>query len=287
MLQRTPDFSAYKIEAFALLTTCVGILVHTFFTFHLYQLTIQIIWGYYLGRAARNMTLALVTPEKSAPQNLTGKATWLYREFNTIVILLIISFGVSFYYTDKAANTENQQQALEYHRISGIFFPLVERYEFFSAQDMAAELGNPEYKQSAFKRQEIAKLALSRSDIAINKMPANAEIYHTKAEIIQAMQGNVSKISELYEKSLQLDPYQFKVRDEYARFLTINKQYKKALSVLWGAWGLLNNAFYQNGIMFLSFQRKRQLNHTFKTNLKNGRLLLPINSGGINEPISK
>ncbi|GFO77220.1 hypothetical protein BPLS_P5534 [Bathymodiolus platifrons methanotrophic gill symbiont] len=32
---------------------------------------------------------------------------------------------------------------------------------------------------------------------------------------------------------------------------------------------------------------KRQLNHTFKTNLKNGRLLLPINSGGINEPISK
>ncbi|TXK97004.1 hypothetical protein BMR11_10855 [Methylococcaceae bacterium CS5] len=68
------------------------------------------------------------------------------------------------------------------------------------------------------------------------------------------MQGNVSKISELYEKSLQLDPYQFKVRDEYARFLTINKQYKKALSVLWGAWGLLNNAFYQNGIMFLSFQ---------------------------------
>ncbi|TXL23359.1 hypothetical protein BMR03_03085 [Methylococcaceae bacterium HT2] len=51
---------------------------------------------------------------------------------------------------------------------------------------MAAELGNPEYKQSAFKRQEIAKLALSRSDIAINKMPANAEIYHTKAEIIQA-----------------------------------------------------------------------------------------------------
>ncbi|WP_221899646.1 ISAzo13-like element transposase-related protein [Bathymodiolus platifrons methanotrophic gill symbiont] len=33
--------------------------------------------------------------------------------------------------------------------------------------------------------------------------------------------------------------------------------------------------------------RKRQLNHTFKTNLKNGRLLLPINSGGINEPISK
>lgn len=75
MLQRTPDFSAYKIEAFALLTTCVGILVHTFFTFHLYQLTIQIIWGYYLGRAARNMTLALVTPEKSAPQNLTGKAT--------------------------------------------------------------------------------------------------------------------------------------------------------------------------------------------------------------------
>ncbi|WP_221900084.1 IS66 family insertion sequence element accessory protein TnpB [Bathymodiolus platifrons methanotrophic gill symbiont] len=34
-------------------------------------------------------------------------------------------------------------------------------------------------------------------------------------------------------------------------------------------------------------ERKRQLNHTFKTNLKNGRLLLPINSGGINEPISK
>ncbi|GFO75958.1 hypothetical protein BPLS_P3479 [Bathymodiolus platifrons methanotrophic gill symbiont] len=35
------------------------------------------------------------------------------------------------------------------------------------------------------------------------------------------------------------------------------------------------------------FKCKRQLNHTFKTNLKNGRLLLPINSGGINEPISK
>ena len=68
------------------------------------------------------------------------------------------------------------------------------------------------------------------------------------------MQGSISTVSKFYEKSLLLDPYQLMVRDEYARYLIINKQYKKALSVLWGAWGLLNNEFYQNGVMFLNFQ---------------------------------
>ncbi len=73
--------------------------------------------------------------------------------------------------------------------------------------------------------------------VAIKKIPANAEVDHTKAEIMQEMHGSLSTVSALYEKSLQLDPYQLKVRDEYARYLTINKQYKKALSVLWGGMG--------------------------------------------------
>ena len=254
IIERTPDFSAHKIEAFALLATCAGILVHTFFTFHLYQLTIQLVWGYYLGRASRNIVLASDAAQKPVPQELSGKAVWLYRGFSTTIIILIITFGISFYYTFKATRTENEQQFLDYYRIAGLFFPQVERYEFFSAEDLSVQLQQPMGKQDMLKRQQIAKLALSRIDSSINDMQANAQSYHIKANIIQAMQGNNATISELYEKSLLIDPYQLKVRDEYARYLTINMQYKKALSVMWGAWGLLNNAFYQNGIIFLGFQ---------------------------------
>ncbi|MBT5966096.1 MAG: O-antigen ligase family protein [Gammaproteobacteria bacterium] len=253
-IKRTADFSAYKVEAFALLATCVGIMVHTFFTFHLYQLTIQILWGYFLGRSARNIAMTSEAPEKPIPQKLTGKTIWLYRVLNTLVIMLIVTFGLSFYYTFRAANTENQQQALEYDRLSGLFFPLVERYEFFSAQNISTLLQQDKRKTETLKRRQVANLALSRIDTAVSKMSANAEIYHTKAEIIQEMQGSISTVSKFYEKSLLLDPYQLMVRDEYARYLIINKQYKKALSVLWGAWGLLNNEFYQNGVMFLNFQ---------------------------------
>ncbi|NYT47417.1 MAG: O-antigen ligase family protein, partial [Candidatus Methanofishera endochildressiae] len=182
-LKYTPDFSAYKIEAFALLATCVGILVHTFFTFHLYQLTIQIIWGYYLGRAARNITVSADAAVEPVPQKLAGKAIWFYRGFCTVVIILVVTFGLSFYFTYKAANTKDQQQALEYHRISGIFFPMVERYEVFSAQDLYLELQQLNPDKDKLERQKIANLALNRIAVAIQKMPANAEVYHTKAEM--------------------------------------------------------------------------------------------------------
>ena len=256
IIQRTPNFSAHKIEAFALLATCAGLLVHTFFTFHLYQLTIQVVLGYYLGRASRNIVLASDAAQKSAPQKLNGKAVWLYRGFSSTIIILIITFGISFYYNFKATRTENEQQFLNYYRISGLFFPQVERYEFFSAEDLSAQLQQPISKQNMPKRQKMAKLALNRINSSINDMQANAQSYQIKAKIVRAMQGDISTVSELYEKSLQLNPYQLKTRDEYSRYLAINKQYKKALSVLWQAWGRLNNEYYQSGIAFLSFQLK-------------------------------
>ncbi len=241
-----------KNESFIYLVVCMGVLMHTFFTFHLYHLSMQIILGYYLGRSARYFQLdqGAVTQEITPDNQQTFN--WLYRSFSAAVIFLMMTFGLSFYYLDQADKTQNEQEQLDYFWHAGLFFPALERYDSLSAFLMSKEVSTFEGKL----RQTIADFSLAQVDTAINKNPFNTRNYITKANILQAMQGDISAVSEQYENALKNEPFALSVRYEYAQYLEANQQGAKALNVLWGQWGRLNMSFYQDAIAFLTYQLK-------------------------------
>ena len=238
--------SPQKIEAFILLSTCVAMLVHTFFTFNLYQLSIQIIWGYYLGRASRHLFFDQHTSKPLIKQK-TYK--FIYRSFATIVILLITCFGFSFYFLDKAELIQNQKKKLDLYWKAVIFFPLIDHYETLSASLLTNRIN----KLPPQQREKLKIIALSEVNIAITKMPFNTINYLTKANILKTMQKDKTIIYDQYEKALKLNPTLIKVRYQYANYLIENKKHEKALSILWNAWDRVNAAYYETGVQFLKY----------------------------------
>lgn len=244
--------SVEKNASFIYLAVCLGLLVHTFFTFHLYQLSMQIIFGYYLGRSARYFQLDQgAVAQEVMPYN-QATFSWVTRSFSAMVIFLIMTFGLSFYYLDKADNTENKQEKLDYFWHAGLFFPVLERYDSLSAFLMSKQINSAGL--DAALRQKIAGFSLGQVDAAIAKMPFNIRNYVTKANILKVTEGGISAVSEQYESALHNEPSALSVRYEYVKYLMTKQQGAKALKVSWGAWERLSRGYYQPAIDFLTYQ---------------------------------
>jgi len=252
IIKPASSIAVEKNESFIYLAVCMGVLVHTFFTFHLYHLSMQIILGYYLGRSARYFQLDQGTVAQEVTADNQQTFNWLYRGLSAVMIFLIITFGLSFYYLDKAEKTQNEQEQLDYFWHAGLLFPALERYDSLSAFLLSKEINGFEGKL----RKTIADFSLAQVDLAINKNPFNTRNYIAKANIIKAMQGSVGEVSAQYEKALQIEPSALSVRYDYARYLVTQQQGVKALKLLWGLWDRLTMGFYQDAIAFLTYQLK-------------------------------
>lgn len=255
MTSQWPKPSAHKIEALALLTSCIGLLMHTFFTFHLYHFTLQIIFGYYLGRSSRylqndhNVVHKKFTPEDDHKYRL------FYRGFASLVVLLIICFGLSLNFLNNAELETNKEKKMDYLWKAGLFFPSLEHYDSYSSFMLSKHLQKLELNhESSQQRDQMAALALAEVNTAIDKMPYNVRNYITKASILKTLHKDIASVSEQYEHALRNTPANLGVRYQYTHHLIEQKQDKKALSVLWAAWNRITVERYQTGIRYLTYQ---------------------------------
>ncbi|TXL19576.1 hypothetical protein BMR06_09225 [Methylococcaceae bacterium HT5] len=224
---------SHKIESFIYLTVCIGLLLHTFFTFHLYQLTMQIMFAYYLGRSTRHFYLAQsIAIYKKNLQQENKLYFSLYRGFVTILVLLMLCGGLSLYYLQQAEKSQNKRQQLNYYWLAGLFFPPLEHYDALSALVLSKKLLDMPIGSS--QHEEMAGLALKKINAAIDKVPLNARNYATKAGILQTMRADSTSVVEEYEHALTNTPFDFGIRYDYAHFLVATQQTSKALTVLWG-----------------------------------------------------
>ena len=118
-----------KIAAFALLATCLGMLVHTFFTFHLYQLSIQVILGYYLGGAAKYIHLAHKDKTESIALGEGIHFKRFYRLAWIVMLITVIITGVASYHINKAEKITDYQLKMDHYLTAGLFFPVLEKHD--------------------------------------------------------------------------------------------------------------------------------------------------------------
>ena len=241
----------YKIESFIFLAVSLALLVHSFFTFHLYQLAMQIIFGYYLGRSARYYQLGQDVVFQESVEYSFLVFNWLYRGLVAIVALFTLCFGWSFYSLEQSKNSLDESQKLNYYLRASLFFPALEHHDVLSAFIISKHLRS---ELDVAQRQKLVELALTHINMAIDKVPLNASNYATKANILRSTQADVKVVSEEYKQALKYQPNFLSVRYEYAQYLVVQQQTTQAIALLWGAWGKVTVGYYQAALDFLNYQ---------------------------------
>jgi len=238
-----------KIEAFSLLATSVAMLVHTCFTFHLYYLMFQILWGFYLGRAAyllqADRQLVVVSPD------MQKRFLLFFQSFRIILISTLLIFGVAFYYMQQAEQATNESEKIDYQWKAGLLFPVLGFYETTSAKRLLPFLNDASYAPEL--REQMSLMALGDINIAIDKAGFNPLNYVIKANIFRAMNMEPKKVIAIYEQALRLNPYLLNVRDEYAHYLIEQGNPQQALKILQDGWGRSYASFYKNALVFLRY----------------------------------
>lgn len=269
-------------ESFIYLIISLGLLAHTFFTFHLYHVSIEILMGYYLGRSAKT-TVSSVTN----PQNFPHYPT-LHKALSILVCLISLGFGLSLYFLNRADQAQNQQQKLDYFWKASLFFPALERYESYSAHVLTDHIVNSKTGgQLNHQQSQMASLALSEVNHAIQSMPFNTRNYMTKAKLLKILNQPSHLIIDQYQNALNNEPSSLGVRFEFSKFLIANQQPKQALDILWAAWNRLNVERYQTGIIYLSYHLQvnnqygnRHNSHLIEQEIKRLKILQRIKEGG-------
>jgi len=241
----------YKIESFIFLTVSLGLLVHSFFTFHLYQLAMQLIFGYYLGRSARYYQLGQGVVSQESVEYNSFVFNWLYRGLLTMVVLFTLCFGWSFYSLEQSKSSVDEVQKLNYYLRASLFFPALEHHDVLSAFIISKHLST---ELDIAQRQKMVELALTHINMAIDKVPLNASNYVTKANILRSTQVGVKVVSEQYEQALKYQSNFLPARYEYAQYLVAQQQTTQAIALLWGAWGKVTVGYYQAALDFLNYQ---------------------------------
>ena len=245
--------STNKIEAFILLTPCIGLLVHTFFTFHLYQLSMQIIFGYYLGQAAKCVQIEQTNLDTNYAEQADKKFLWFYSITCLISIALISMVGYTAYHITKAEKSRYNQ--LDHYKKASLFFPSFDKYYAIKAYTLKMQLQSIAADETTLQqRKRIANSALKAVNSAIKKNPLLKWNYITKAEILSSTPRSYLLASEQYAKALKIDPYLMELRYNYALFLDQNGQHKQAMELLWDGWGLAYRSPYKTALDYLLVQ---------------------------------
>ncbi|OQK17328.1 hypothetical protein AU255_05450 [Methyloprofundus sedimenti] len=248
-------FSAYKTEALALLIPCIGMLIHTFFTFHLYHLSMQIIFGYYLGQASKCLQVEQGIWVNNSALKANKNFLWLYRTLCFGLILVVIISGFSAYHQVKGQKANTYPEKIDHYLKASLFFTASDRYEALSARYTAIQLKNmPVNAENSGQRQQVAAYALNAVNRAIEKTPLDAQNYITKIDILLSMHAEYSEIRAQYVKLLTINPYLIDVRYHYAQLLDVNGQHQQALAMMWEGWGRINKGTYQKALDYLLFQ---------------------------------
>lgn len=245
-----------KIESLILLAPCLGMLVHTFFTFHLYQIPIQILFCYYLGSAAKYFIIEQRMQVGDITTIKNKNFFWFYYAVWLLMIPFIFITGYTSYYIDKATKTKNFQEKKQLFKKASLLFPAYDKYDAMSAHLYTMQLLKlPDNATNKKQRNIIATNALEAVNSAIQKMPLFKLNYLNKAKIFHSMHHNYTEVSALYIKTLEIDPYNLDVRIQLAKLLDHNAQYQQALNVLWDGWERSYYGYYPAAAYYLQLQQ--------------------------------
>jgi O-antigen ligase len=243
------------------LVACFGMLVHTAFNFNLYQISIHLLMGFYIGRFLFDTNMqpySFVPAEKTTFKSYYGLTVLT----SMISMAWLINLGVFFYFANQSNEQGNTQQGVESMEIANAFYPHTGVYESKKAMFAMSQLNALKPEEIPITNTEI----LHDLNTAIEKNSSNAFNYVNRAQILIAINpdDNKNKIIADFEKALKINPADLGVRNRYIQYLNMQQQEEPLLKVLWAGWGrvyILTAETYQDILNYLQLLQNYNTKH--------------------------
>ncbi|NOR69330.1 MAG: hypothetical protein GQ532_06470 [Methylomarinum sp.] len=247
-----------KLQTLGLITACIAVFTHSFFTFNFYQPAPLLLMGLYMGLIAQRLDHLKIQPSLSfIPSEIKVFTKTGYIGILTAMSVVILYFiGINSFTLYKVFNTSpNNLIALENTIQASSLTPFKEEYFATEANIYTLLLSKDAHMFSSEGKQQLIEQGKKAVDKAIIGNPFRDLNYTNKAKLYLLDSTEQKKhyqiIVSSFSEAIRLDPFNLQTRLELADALMHFNKKQEALKALTG--GLERRYFsnYQNGILYL------------------------------------
>lgn len=239
---------------------CVALLTHALLTFNLYQPSLLLLLGLYLGYALR--ISCKINPRESF-LFVPGQSKYITSfGYYSIVISIVISVGYFSFiniYTTRlvfSSHKNNLDSIIRAEKATQLQ-PSRELYFILLSNAYVNFIEQPTQELSLETKVNFILQALKYTDIAIQKNPYQSISFinkiHLNSLLPSKLQLPANEIQQTFERLIYIDPKNFNARLNYAKFLMSIKQPQKAAKILHNGLKLSAVGNIQSAINFLKF----------------------------------
>lgn len=246
-----------SLSAAGLQGACLGMLAHTAFSFNLYHLPIQILFGLYLGRSVCSLAGQSKKKTEWVPENtMTASGYYSILSVSALLITVWIStVAIGFFQVKKSNEATSIIEKFTSLDTAAHLLPYLEEYQSRQGYLVLTLLKHDRDILTDSERRSLFEYGLSLTDKAITNNPLNPLNYMNKAKLLELnLNGrvNIDEVDSNYRQALQLNPYRLDNRSAYVRFLVDQKRERQALKLMEEGLGKGYFDRYDNGIEFLN-----------------------------------
>ena len=254
---KTPDHNQ-KLQTLGLITACIAVFTHSFFTFNFYQPAPLLLMGLYMGIIAQRLDHLKIQPSITfIPCKIKAFSKSGYIGILTAMTFAILYFiGINSFTLYKVFSTyPNNLIALERTVQASSLTPFKEEYFATEANIYTLLLSNNAHMFSSEGKQQLIEQGKKAVDKAIIGNPYRDLNYSNKAKLYlfdsTEQKNHYQIIVSSFDEAIRLDPFNLQTRLELADALMHFNKKQEALKALTG--GLERRYFsnYQNGILYL------------------------------------
>jgi len=248
-----------KLESLGLIAACIAILVHSFFTFNLYQSAPLLLLGLYIGVITQKLNLCL--PKNNyclqASESKFTTPKGYYGILSTVSLLLAFIVFLNIFGLKKLSGQyENKFIFLQEIENAHSLLPYEEHILAKQLYIYTDILYNQWGKLTLDARNFLIKGGIRTSTEAIDKNPYRVSSYTRRAELYMLATDKdyperLNEINTAYTKAIQLNPFRLDTRITYASYLSNLNNKTAAINVLKDGLDRQYSGYYQQAIYYL------------------------------------
>lgn len=204
-----------KLQQLSLLAGCIALLSHSFFTFNLYQPSMLILLGMYLGQAGKFDSSKQIS---FTPANtMTSKGYFgVIGSSATLLSIFALVIFIGFNSVQKSKTSTDAQQQFEHLNQASMLLPFMDEFKNYQI-GLILKIVNQPSALNAAQARGLLGFALDLSNQAIENNPLRYVNFSNKAKVLQAQSRfdktvDSNDIIDNLKQTLRLNPYDLDTR---------------------------------------------------------------------------